>query len=65
MQRTNCDDPLRTTDHEPSAATTSRDATADFIPESPPACDETATHLPGQSQVPEMARLVSAKRLHD
>ncbi len=49
MKPTNSNDPLRTTDHHPSAATPGAGVTADFASGSPPAFDITTTHLPGQS----------------
>jgi hypothetical protein len=51
MQRTNANDPLRTTDHAPSAATP--DVTSDLTPDSPPTPDVTATNLPGLATGPE------------
>jgi hypothetical protein len=48
MPQTNADDPLRTTDHEPSAATPSRDVTADVAPASSVADGATGAYVPGQ-----------------
>jgi WD40 repeat protein len=48
MPQTNADDPLRTTDAEPSAATPSRDVTADFTPGPPAANGGTGAYVPGQ-----------------
>jgi hypothetical protein len=52
MPQTNADDPLRTTDHEPSAATPDRDATADFAPGPPGANGGTAAYVPGEATEP-------------
>jgi WD40 repeat protein len=52
MPPTHADDPLRTTDHEPSAAPPGRDVTFDFTQGAPGANGGSAAHAPGEGTEP-------------
>ncbi len=52
MPRSNADDPLRTTDHDPSSATPGSGVTRDFASGSPPADGGTAAYVPGGDTQP-------------
>jgi len=52
MPLTNANDPLRTTDHDPSAAPLAPDVTTDFAPSSSVVDGETGAYVPGQDKEP-------------
>jgi WD40 repeat protein len=60
MPPTNANDPLRTTDCEPSPAPPGRDVTADFAPASSDAGGRTGTYMAGEAAQPSGAELERA-----
>ncbi len=53
MLPTNADDPLRTTDHDPSAAPPAPEGTTDLAPASSVVGGSTGADVPGQDAEPE------------